>query len=521
MSSKKISNEKTALKLINKYADSYNNLIQENKSLITENQDLRLNLKLNKEIITDLLTSKKTSPSFQSALTKLNQELTLAYTRYDAISKERNELRDKVLQIQNTHSEMLTKVKDENERNINKIFILEQLLEKKNNVITSYKSKLDKLKGHAIYEKETFVLEPSKALNQINDELLLYKKIYSQLIKSVQRSKISKEKYAFMVEELQKENHKLKQKYQRTVVSVNRERENYLNLITQNTRGNYLVGITENNLSSLKSPSSCINVRSNSFISSSRNNMQNRLLPLNTHQSKVIEFEEILKMCGLNMDKYTKMAQKPQNAKFAEIIEMFIKVIIDKNLSLSVLEKENSNLTVKNYELNKLNMNLLAESSSTKADTNCKQKCSFNKTTKNELSDNDISLENNTSALTQNRMLAIKSLLTYEKVIENEQRDMNNFLTFDSSGEERKNEEKCKERKRDCNNEESNNYSFHNSIIHKGNDKGDEDEIKGKDYLKNIECSSVSYKNSNNEEEYESGEESGEEESVENDESYE
>jgi hypothetical protein len=226
-------------------------------------------------------------------------------------------------------------------------------------------------------------------------------------------------------------------------------------------------------------------------------------------------------MCGLNMDKYTKMAQKPQNAKFAEIIEMFIKVIIDKNLSLSVLEKENSNLTVKNYELNKLNMNLLAESSSTKADTNCKQKCSFNKTTKNELSDNDISLENNTSAITQNRMLAIKSLLTYEKVIENEQRDMNNFLTFDSSGEERKNEEKCKERKRDCNNEESNNYSFHNSIIHKGNDKGDEDEIKGKDYLKNIECSSVSYKNSNNEEEYESGEESGEEESVENDESYE
>ena len=169
-------------------------------------------------------------------------------------------------------------------------------------------------------------------------------------------------------------------------------------------------------------------------------------------------------------------------------------------------------------------MNLLAESSSTKADTNNgKQKCALNKTGKNDLSDNDISLENNTSAITQNRMLAIKSLLTYEKVIENEQRDMNNFLALDSSAEERKNGEKCKERKRDCNNEESINYSFHNSIIHQGNDKGDEDEIKGKEYLKfkNIECSSVSYKNSNNEEEYESCEESGEEESIENDESFE
>ena len=43
--------KKTALKLINKYADSYNAIIQENKFLKSEIRDLNSNLKINKQII--------------------------------------------------------------------------------------------------------------------------------------------------------------------------------------------------------------------------------------------------------------------------------------------------------------------------------------------------------------------------------------------------------------------------------------------------------------------------------------
>ena len=43
--------KKTALKLINKYADSYNCIIQENNFLKSEIKDLKDNLKINKQII--------------------------------------------------------------------------------------------------------------------------------------------------------------------------------------------------------------------------------------------------------------------------------------------------------------------------------------------------------------------------------------------------------------------------------------------------------------------------------------
>ena len=42
--------KKSALKLINKYAESYSILENENKQLKNEIRDLRLNLKINKEI---------------------------------------------------------------------------------------------------------------------------------------------------------------------------------------------------------------------------------------------------------------------------------------------------------------------------------------------------------------------------------------------------------------------------------------------------------------------------------------
>ena len=46
--------KKTAIKILNKYADSYNNLVEENKSLQAEIKDLRANVKLNKEILSEL-----------------------------------------------------------------------------------------------------------------------------------------------------------------------------------------------------------------------------------------------------------------------------------------------------------------------------------------------------------------------------------------------------------------------------------------------------------------------------------
>ena len=54
------------------------------------------------------------------------------------------------------------------------------------------KEKISKIKDNSMYEKELYIIDPSKAVVEINDELLLYKKIYNKLIKAIQKSRISK-----------------------------------------------------------------------------------------------------------------------------------------------------------------------------------------------------------------------------------------------------------------------------------------------------------------------------------------
>jgi hypothetical protein len=64
---------------------------------------------------------------------------------------------------------------------------MENALIKKDNTIAGLKKKLDKFnlsdedKYLHHYEKEIFVIEPSLAINQLHDELQLYKQIYENL----------------------------------------------------------------------------------------------------------------------------------------------------------------------------------------------------------------------------------------------------------------------------------------------------------------------------------------------------
>lgn len=410
--------KKTAIKILNKYADSYNNLVEENKSLQSEIKDLRANVKLNKEMLSELMSSiTKTSNSktnsssdnsFKNVYNKINQELSSVYEQNEKLSKERNCLRDKILHYEENFSESINKIKEENENYKNKVFLLEQIILKKNNIINSLQEKINKIKDNSIYKKELYIIDPSKAVVEINDELLLYKKIYNKLMKAIQKSRLSKARYETMVEELQKENTKLKRKYHLTIVSANRERETILSVLSQNTRR-----ATENNQSINKSP--IYLGRNNISLLSEDKRLKSKLLLNSFKNCETDEFLEILKNCGLTYDRYIKMSQKPQNEKFSEIIEMLIKLLLDKNLSIEVLEKENSNLTVKNFELNKANMNLFS------ANNQLKNSNSIS----NSKTDND-SLENNTSNLTQNKNLAIKSLITYEKVIEKELKENKN-----------------------------------------------------------------------------------------------
>ena len=99
MSKLKIKNKdekKTLMKLINKYGESYNLLKEEYKSLDNEVRDLRLNLKLNKEIISDILnlnSSNSTSRTLnetklKNIILKLNTELNTLQSQLEKSPKE-------------------------------------------------------------------------------------------------------------------------------------------------------------------------------------------------------------------------------------------------------------------------------------------------------------------------------------------------------------------------------------------------------------------------------------------------
>lgn len=321
--------------------------------------------------------------------------------------------------MEQTHSDGFIQLKQENENILTKLFIMEQELTKKDNIIKVLKKKLlknkegnesDSSKNSQKSIKEIYIIDPSKAVVEINDELLLYKKIYEKLIKSAKKNEFLIKKYNSIITNLQNENEKMKNKFQLQIKSVNRERETMLSYISQNTRKNtdklsyFRPGLlkTNLNLSSLKDDSKLRGPFKTSILSSTANE----------------EFAEILINCGITLKEFEKMSKTRHFSRLTETIEILFKTVIEKTLTINLLELENENLTTKNFELNKDNMNITSELTKIKLELS-----NSNKNT-NYIS-NDETLSNNTSQITQNRNMNLASVVTYQRQLQQKHNEGN------------------------------------------------------------------------------------------------
>ena len=269
-----------------------------------------------------------------------------------------------MIQLEQTHSDGFTQLKQENQNILTKMFILEQELVKKNNIIMMLKKKLstkppikensESVKKVKQSSKEIYIIDPSKAVVEINDELLLYKKIYDKLIKSAKKNEMTIKKYNSIITNLQNENLKMRNKFQLQIKSVNRERETMLSYISQNTRKN------SDNFLSLKGNNNVIN---NLNLTSITNDRRIKSVFQNTclHSTSNEEFAEILFNSGITMKEFEKMTKMKHFSRLTDVIEILFKTVIDKNLTLNLIEIQNQNLTTKNFELNKENMSLTSE----------------------------------------------------------------------------------------------------------------------------------------------------------------
>ena len=465
--------KKTALKLINKYDDSYNLIIQENKALKTEITDLRTNIKINKEIIEGFFSQSKQKDKTILCISKYKEEIQKLYTQNEQLNREIETLHNTIAYKEQTYNELLIREKEQNESLKTRIFILEQANEKKDNIIANQKRRLDYQKDdeYSFIEREIYVLDPYQAIIQINDELLLYKQIYDNLSSHIKETRESMKRYEEMIMDLQNENSKLRTQYKLHILRTNRERETLISAINNDKRSNSNIRtITENGSKSI----SAIN---RNILGEQENKLFKKImLDESKRKFESEEFVEIIKMVGLNQAEFEKMSKNKTYSKLTEAIEMMFRLLKDKNVTLNLLDKENESLTAKNFKLNKDNIELFRENIDLK--TSLK-----NKKLPKKHSAND-SLINNTSKITNSNTNVDNTINTYKKFIKSQisEKTPENEVNLNSNANTINYEIQNNDNKSDSNAENSE----HDSIVYTKNIK-DEPEILDESSGKNNE----------------------------------
>ena len=418
-------------------------MLQENISLKEEIKDIKENLNINKGIIASMFKDMKDKKkiSYSDVLQKLSQENVSIYRQIEKISLERNKLRNELIQIKEEKASGQEQLVQENTKLKTKLFLLEQKLIKttnlyeiakkrvekknskilKNNEINHIRSKshnsaknitkknhtnptnpnerttnininkkifdnlIEKKKNDTMEDNnEVYILDPSKALLKLNDELLFYKESHQKFLAKLKKKQEVILKYENMINKLNMENSELRKTYKLKLLKVNNEKENILSMIVQNNlnldeqsnsdshKNQKNINLAKSKISSGLSLTTTDNNENSLNNYNTNNNITLEQLNLNYSQLKKIinkddvigkettleEFGTILKNVGLTRELFEKMSQIKGFGKLTDSIEFFYKLCLEKNKQILILEKENESLVFKNYELNKLNIEL-------------------------------------------------------------------------------------------------------------------------------------------------------------------
>jgi hypothetical protein len=244
---------------------------------------------------------------------------------------------------------------------------MDNALLKKDNIIAGLKKKLEKYddeKYNQYVDREVIIVEPSTAVNQIHDELLLYKQIYDNLVTHIKENRDSRVKYETVLNDLQNENANLRTQLKLQILNNNREKENNLLKERQELiRGHH------------KSPSNDIDIKSRKYsVTSSNkdtsdfNKIKNKLTlsddkpKFDFQNNQNEEWLDILRHSGLTQDELERLSKNKSLSRIVETIEMLNRLLCDKNMQIRLLDQENQSLNQKNFSLNKENISLFQQS---------------------------------------------------------------------------------------------------------------------------------------------------------------
>ena len=309
-----------ALKIINQYADSYNQLEKENNNLKNQIDELKVNLNINKEIINSFFKKDKEifNKNFQLLLNKNNEEIKLLNDKILKLTNENSHLKEKLIKYNNSINSYFNfnDKKDKTYDLKQKIFIFENVIKKKNSELNYLKEKLKSFQesvklaeedeseedSHIII-KEIYVSEPNENLLIIYNDLLLYKIAYEKALKEIKENK----------EKIKKLEQKLREnKNPKLFVPLSNQ---YINeFILKQTRANW----------------------------------------------ETDEWFAVLNYLNLTKDDIDNNCKKNVfYKKILEAIELLNKILKKRNLTITELEKNNEKLKEKNKSLTEENLNLL------------------------------------------------------------------------------------------------------------------------------------------------------------------
>jgi hypothetical protein len=328
--------KKSAIKLINQYAEQYKRVDLENKSLLNEIADLKKNLKISKEIIESFFKPEQKEKS-KIFLRKTKEEIQNLNSTIDSLRKEIKECRDKNTYYEIILSESILKYRDCTEDMNTKIFFLENLIKKKDSVICYLNLKLNSLYesmylGNNDFDpKEIFLVDPTSTSILMNNELVNIKEENNVLNNKLLKLKEQIRKYRIEKANLQKRRYSYDKNSSNSSSSANSEEKNN----EQNSNETAIrVKTKENN--NYKETKNTLNKDEINFS-----------IDLSQKNFETEEWFTILKKVKITKEMVIKLAK----TRIGESIEQLVRIIMEKNMQIRVIYNENNNLTEKNTTL--------------------------------------------------------------------------------------------------------------------------------------------------------------------------
>ena len=366
------------------------------KILQKENEELKTRLSINSKIIQEFFKN-----------SNINGKISLFV---ENIKKENNLLlsENKNLKLQN--QKLLSeneKISNPNKINIddyeNKLFVYENLLKEKQSIIINLKEQNKNLKlfidskikkneinnneeiekdnkiNYKYIIEEIYVISPQQLINTLNDKIELYKDINIKLKNLIQEMKsriVNKDKeYLKLEEELMNLRQEL-QKY--TQMKNNEEIMNQLiqyqsmkSIPTSQSCSNINFNIHQKYLLKNKNKKNK-QTRSLSYINNYTNDLKKVMKEIEVYENvnKTVkeiskndfdlagEWSETLKQCGMTQEEFLRFCGMKVTSKLTNAIEYLYKILIDKNIQIKLLMKENDTLNEENIRLNKINIHM-------------------------------------------------------------------------------------------------------------------------------------------------------------------